>query len=103
MTDPHPVPRSSPGRPRGSPRPQRAHRNPVAANRSARFSDRHLAALATRLTPRDLWLLAMLWEHRVLTTHAIAPWRSARLAHEASFKVEERKLCRLARAAQQCC
>ena len=72
MTDPHPDPRSSPGRPRGSPRPQRAHRDPVAAGRSARFSDRHLAALATRLTPRDLWLLAMLWEHRVLTTHAIA-------------------------------
>ena len=33
----------------------------------------------------------------VLTTHAIALWRSARLAHEASFEVEERKLCRLAR------
>ncbi len=72
MTDPPPDPRSSPGRQRGSPRPQRAHRDPVAAGRSARFSDRHLAALATRLTPRGLWLLAMLWEHRVLTTHAIA-------------------------------
>jgi hypothetical protein len=39
---------------------------------SARFSARHLAALATRLTERDRWLIAMLHEHRVLTTHAIA-------------------------------
>ena len=56
------------------PRPQRAHRDPVAREPpSARLSPTaHLAALATRLTPRDLWLLAMLHEHRVLTTHAIA-------------------------------
>jgi hypothetical protein len=54
MTHPHPAPRSSPGHPRGSPRPQRAHRHPVTTSRSARMSDRHLAALATRLTPRDL-------------------------------------------------
>ena len=72
MPDPHPASRPDTGRSRGSPRPQRAHRDPFATGRSARFSDRHLAALATRLTPRDLWLLAMLYEHRVLTTHAIA-------------------------------
>jgi hypothetical protein len=72
MSTPHP----GPGRPRGSPRPQRAHRTPVVpprpGARSARLSTRHLAGLAARLTPRDLWLLAMLHEHRVLTTHAIA-------------------------------
>lgn len=69
MTTSRPSPR-----PRGWPRPQRAHRDPVTptAPRSAtRLSARHLAALATRLTPRDLWLIAMLHEHRVLTTHAI--------------------------------
>jgi hypothetical protein len=87
MTDPQPTPQSSPGRPRGSPRPQRAHRNPVTASRSARMSDRHLAALATRLTPRDLWLLAMLWEHRVLTTHAIA-----RMAFSSGHRARRRLL-----------
>lgn len=30
-----------------------------------------LAALATRLTPRDLWLVDMLHEHKVLTSHHI--------------------------------
>jgi protein involved in plasmid replication-relaxation len=87
MTNPHPTPRSSPGRPRGSPRPQRAHRNPVTASRSARLSDRHLAALATRLTPRDLWLLAMLYEHQVLTTHAIA-----RIAFSSDHRARRRLL-----------
>lgn len=31
----------------------------------------HASALATRITPRDLWLLEMLHEHRVLTSHHI--------------------------------
>src|SRR6187551_799243 len=67
------APHHDPGRPRGSPRPQRHHRTPVTPPRpGARLSTRHLTGLATRLTPRDLWLLAMLHEHRVLTTHAIA-------------------------------
>jgi hypothetical protein len=58
---------------RGAPRRQRGHRDPLTRpHPTARFSARHLAALATRLTERDRWLIAMLHEHRVLTTHAIA-------------------------------
>lgn len=37
-----------------------------------RMSDDLLAALANRLTPRDVWLLHMLLEHRVFTTTQIA-------------------------------
>jgi hypothetical protein len=36
-----------------------------------RVSPELIATLATRLTPRDRWLLEMLHEHRVLTTHQI--------------------------------
>ncbi|MGE3254212.1 replication-relaxation family protein [Pseudonocardia sp.] len=52
---------------------QRAHRAPVTPfRRHAALSPAHHARLAARLTPRDRWLIAMLHEHRVLTTHAIA-------------------------------
>ncbi|GAB2841716.1 hypothetical protein GCM10027176_51940 [Actinoallomurus bryophytorum] len=36
-----------------------------------RVSPELIATLATRLTPRDRWLLEMVHEHRVLTTHQI--------------------------------
>jgi hypothetical protein len=36
-----------------------------------RVSPELIATLATRLTPRDRWLLEILHEHRVLTTHQI--------------------------------
>lgn len=39
---------------------------PRASNSAA-----HQAALAVRLTPRDKWIVRMLHEHRVLTTHQI--------------------------------
>lgn len=32
----------------------------------------HLAGLAPRLTPRDRWIIRMVHEHRVLTTHQLA-------------------------------
>lgn len=55
-----------------TPQPQRAYRLPVTPARPrATLSSAHHARLAARLTPRDRWLLAMLHEHRVLTTHAI--------------------------------
>jgi len=47
---------------------------PVRPERQARprLSADLLANLTARLTSRDRWLLAMLWEHRVLTTFQIA-------------------------------
>lgn len=55
------------------PTPQRAHRPPIAPARVRSGSASvHHARLAARLTSRDRWLVAMLHEHRVLTTHAIA-------------------------------
>jgi protein involved in plasmid replication-relaxation len=41
-------------------------RNPRAAN-----TTEHQAVLAWRLTPRDRWIIRMLHEHRVLTSHQI--------------------------------
>lgn len=72
MTPPSPGHRNQPEVVAG-PRPQRHHRIPMATStrRTATVSAAHYAGLAARLTPRDLWLIAMLHEHRVLTTHAI--------------------------------
>ena len=74
MTTPRPrqpPPRNEPQHAGAAP-PARPPRPADPAPPPARFSARHLAALATRLTARDRWLIAMLHEHRVLTTHAIA-------------------------------
>src|SRR5437899_32689 len=67
------------------PLPQRAlrgHRPHRPTLRTAVTGD-HLARLATHLTPRDRWLVWMLYEHRVLTTHQIAAlaWYSERAAN----------------------
>jgi len=54
------------------PRRQHDHRPPVRPpHPGATRSPTHLARLAARLTPRDRWLITMLHEHRVLTTHAV--------------------------------
>ncbi|WP_422647328.1 replication-relaxation family protein [Actinoalloteichus caeruleus] len=55
------------------PTPQRNHRSPEAARPRPRIvnSTEHQAFLAARLTARDRWLLRMLHEHRVLTSHQI--------------------------------
>src|SRR2546430_3750 len=53
--------------------PQRAlrgHKTPRPSSRTAN-STAHQAVLALRLTPRDRWIIQMLWEHRVLTAHQI--------------------------------
>ncbi|MFE0104462.1 replication-relaxation family protein [Streptomyces sp. NPDC059009] len=46
-------------------------------------SSTHLAELSGRLTPRDRWLIRMLYAHRVFTTHQIAQlaWPSRRAAN----------------------
>lgn len=56
-----------------NPTPQRdlrGHRSGRPSPRSANTAE-HQAMLAARLTPRDRWIIRMLWEHRVLTSHQI--------------------------------
>ena len=70
-------------RPMTRQRDLRGHHPPRPAARAANSTD-HQAALAWRLTARDRWLLGMVHEHRVLTSHQIAAMafpsqRSARL------------------------
>jgi hypothetical protein len=48
----------------------RGHKATRPTPRAANTAD-HQAALAWRLTPRDRWIIRMLWEHRVLTSHQI--------------------------------
>lgn len=53
-----------------NPTPQRALRGHQAARPTARAANsaEHQARLATRLTPRDKWIIRMVFEHRVLTS-----------------------------------
>jgi hypothetical protein len=60
------IPAAIPPAPRPSP-PLRPPRQP-----RPRLTPDLIAELAGRLTPRDRWLLAMLAEHQVLTSHQIA-------------------------------
>ncbi|MFI5590092.1 replication-relaxation family protein [Amycolatopsis sp. NPDC051758] len=57
---------------------------PGATTARAGNSIEHQAALATRLTPRDKWLLALLYEHRVLTSTQVqeAAFPSGRSARQ---------------------
>jgi len=48
----------------------RGHKPTRPTPRTANSAD-HQAALAWRLTPRDRWIIRMLHEHRVLTSHQI--------------------------------
>ena len=48
----------------------RGHQATRPTPRAANTAE-HQAVLAWRLTPRDRWIIRMLWEHRVLTTHQI--------------------------------
>lgn len=48
----------------------RGHQATRPAPRAANTAE-HQATLAWRLTPRDRWIIRMLWEHRVLTSHQI--------------------------------
>ena len=48
----------------------RGHKPTRPTPRAANTADHH-AALAARLTARDRWILRILWEHRVLTSHQI--------------------------------
>jgi hypothetical protein len=56
-----------------NPTPQRALRGHKATRLTPRAANTtsHQAVLAWRLTPRDRWIIRMLWEHRVLTAHQI--------------------------------
>lgn len=56
-----------------NPTPQRSLRShrPKREGPRLRNSAEHLAWLARHLTPRDRWLVRMLFEHKVLTTHQI--------------------------------
>lgn len=56
-----------------APIPQRSHRAPKSSRPAPRVANSaaHQAVLATRLTPRDRWIISMLWEHRVLTSELI--------------------------------
>lgn len=56
-----------------TPTPQRRHRAPKSARPAPRVANSaaHQAVLSTRLTPRDRWIISMLWEHRVLTSEQI--------------------------------
>ncbi|MFF4602564.1 replication-relaxation family protein [Streptomyces sp. NPDC001339] len=58
-----------------------------AATTRTRTSPRHtdVATLSRRLTPRDMWLVRMLHEHHVLTTHQIA-----RLAYTSQRSTQRR-------------
>jgi hypothetical protein len=48
----------------------RGHKPTRPTPRAANTAE-HQAVLAWRLTPRDRWIIRMLWEHRVLTAHQI--------------------------------
>jgi hypothetical protein len=48
----------------------RGHKPTRSTPRVANTAE-HQAVLAWRLTPRDKWIVRMLWEHRVLTAHQI--------------------------------
>jgi hypothetical protein len=48
----------------------RGHKPTRPTPRAANTAE-HQAVLAWRLTPRDKWIVRMLWEHRVLTAHQI--------------------------------
>ncbi|WP_275560571.1 replication-relaxation family protein [Streptomyces sp. 5-6(2022)] len=68
-----------------NPTPQRTLRGHMpqrSTPRSATTSD-HLARLAKHLTPRDRWLMHMLFEHKVFTSHQIAAlaWPTTRAAN----------------------
>lgn len=56
-----------------APTPQRRHRAPKSARPAPRVTNSaaHQAVLSTRLTPRDRWIISVLWEHRVLTSEQI--------------------------------
>jgi hypothetical protein len=56
-----------------NPTPQRSLRGHQATRPTPRAANtaEHQAVLAGRLTPRDRWIIRMLWEHRVLTSHQI--------------------------------
>ncbi|MEU5437170.1 replication-relaxation family protein [Streptomyces sp. NPDC020719] len=60
----------------------RGHRPKRPGGRAAATGE-HIARLSARLTPRDRWLVRMLYEHRVLTTAQIAElaWPSVRAAN----------------------
>jgi len=68
-----------------NPTPQRALRGhrPQRPSRHTASTSGYTAHLATRLTERDRWLVRMLHEHRVLTTHQITEtaWPSERAAN----------------------
>ncbi|MFF4602743.1 replication-relaxation family protein [Streptomyces sp. NPDC001339] len=57
-------------RPATGPGSRYTARAATTRTRPTRHTD--IAALTRRLTPRDLWLIRMLHEHRVLTTHQFA-------------------------------
>ncbi|MEU5001506.1 replication-relaxation family protein [Streptomyces sp. NPDC021622] len=68
-----------------NPTPQRSlrgHRPARLSGRTAATGD-YIARLAPRLTPRDRWLIRMLYEHKVFTTHQISElaWPSVRAAN----------------------
>ncbi|MFB7630595.1 replication-relaxation family protein [Streptomyces sp. NPDC056149] len=71
-------------RPASGPGSRYTARAATSRSRPSRHPD--IAALAHRLTPRDLWLTRMLHEHRVLTTHQIT-----RLAYP-SLRSAQRRL-----------
>ncbi len=48
----------------------RGHKPARPTPRAANTAE-HQAVLAWRLTPRDKWIVRMLWEHKVLTAHQI--------------------------------
>ncbi|MEV5301133.1 replication-relaxation family protein [Amycolatopsis methanolica] len=56
-----------------NPTRQRSLRGHKASRPSPRVANtaEHQAMLAWRLTPRDKWIIRMLWEHRVLTSHQV--------------------------------
>lgn len=68
-----------------NPTPQRALRGhqPHRPNATTAATSAYAARLTTRLTDRDRWLIHMLHEHRVLTTHQITAmaWPSERAAN----------------------
>ncbi|MFJ5952498.1 replication-relaxation family protein [Streptomyces noursei] len=71
-------------RPASGPGSRYTARAATSRTRPAQHTD--IAALARRLTARDLWLVRMLHEHRVLTTHQIT-----RLAYT-SLRSAQRRL-----------
>lgn len=67
----------------------RGPRLPRAGKRAA-VSDEQQALLAWRLTPRDRWLLRMVWEHRVLTSSQVI---SVAFPSARSGQIRLRELC----------